>query len=275
MRKLICLLTMILGFSAFAEESILFKSDAKADLDGFDYVSNFEIVSESGYFNKKNLKILKPNEKGIRFYADNVPKDVSSHYTILTSYPSFLNESGTGAGAIYNASNIKSIKVTATTNRPYDEIILLYSTSPNGAIHEIKMPQNFNEVRSMEEFTLVYENPLYESDVKKREISAVPVLGAEADGIYLRGFRIKTNKPSGYNSYSEYSAFYLKEVVVVYDNAFTDEQMKAKQTLKEEFGVDENKELVDKAKVEIKERNRLRENEISLMHKEETNGNDK
>lgn len=266
MKKLFSLFAALMFiWSLSAEEAVLFSSSAKADLDGYDYVSNFEITSESGYFTKKNLQILEPNEKGVRFIATGVPKEISTHYTILTAYPSFLNESGSGAGVIYNAAAIKSIKVTATTNRPYDEIILLYSTSPNGVIHEIKMPQDFNAIRSMEEFTLVYENPLYESDVKKREVSMSPVLGADADGIYLRGFRIKTNAPSGYSRYSEYSVLYLKEVSVIYDKAFTDEQIEAMKILKEEFGIDENKAATDKAKSDIAERNRVRDVTKSLM----------
>lgn len=257
--------TMLLS----AQEQVLFDSSAKADLDGYDYISNFEITSESGYFTKKNLQILTPTEKGIRFLATNVPKDVSTHYSILTAYPSFLNESGSGAGVIYNAAAIKQIKVTATTNRPYDEIILLYSTSPNGIIHEIKMPQDFNAVKSMEEFTLTYNNPLYEGDVKKREVTAAPVLGADADGIYLRGFRIKTNAPSGFSRYSEYSVFYLKKVTVVCDKAFTDEQIEAMNILKDEFGINENEDIIRKAKLDIAERNRVRDNEQSLMATED------
>lgn len=249
----------------YAQEQTLFDSGVKADLDGYDYVSNFEITSESGYFSKADLKILAPNEKGIRFYACGVPKDVSTHYTILTAYPSFLNESGVGAGVIYNAAAIKQIKITATTNRPYDEIILLYSTSPSGVVHEIKMPQDFNTIKSMKEFTLTYDNPLYEKDVKKRDVSAAPVLGADADGIYLRGFRIKTNAPTGFNTYSEHSVFYLKNVTVVCDKAYTDEQIEAMKTLKEEFRIDENAAARAKAKSDVAERNRVRDNEKSLM----------
>lgn len=267
LKKILASVTVFLTVCTIlcAQEQTLFDAGAKADLDGYDYVSNFEITSESGYFSKADLKILEPNDKGIRFYACGVPKDVSTHYTILTAYPSFLNESGTGAGVIYNAAAIKQIKVTATTNRPYDEIILLYSTSPNGIIHEIRMPQDFNTIKSMEEFTLTYNNPLYENDVKKRDVSAAPVLGADADGIYLRGFRIKTNAPSGMNAYSEYSVFYLKNVTVVCDKAYTDEQIEAMKTLKEEFGIDENAAVRAKAKSDVAERNRVRDNEKSLM----------
>ena len=252
-----------------AQEQVLFNSAAKAEVDGYDYVSNFEIDSRSGYFNKSQLMILEPNEKGLRFIATKVPKDVSTSYDILTAYPSFLNESVEGAGVILNAGAIKSIKVTATTNRPYDEIILLYSTSPMGPIKSIKMPQDFNKIKSMEEFTLTYENPLYEKDYKKREVVTSPVLGADADGLYLRGFRIKTNAPSGYNTYSEYSVFYLKSVVVVCDKAFTDEQLEAAKTLKEEFGIKETENVEKRVKADIAERNRIREVEKTLMASEE------
>lgn len=252
-----------------AQEQVLFSSAAKADVDGYDYVSNFEIDSTSGYFNKSQLTILEPNEKGLRFLATKVPKDISTSYDILTAYPSFLNEDVEGAGVIQNAGAIKSIKVTATTNRPYDEIILLYSTSPMGPIKSIRMPQDFNAIKSMEEFTLTFENPLYEKDYKKREVVASPVLGADADGLYLRGFRIKTNAPSGYSTYSEYSIFYLKSVVVVCDKAFTDEQLEAAKTLKEEFGIKETGNVEKRVKADIAERNRIREVEKTLMASEE------
>ena len=252
-----------------AQEQVLFSSAAKADVDGYDYVSNFEIDSTSGYFNKSQLTILEPNEKGLRFLATKVPKDISTSYDILTAYPSFLNEDVEGAGVIQNAGAIKSIKVTATTNRPYDEIILLYSTSPMGPIKSIKMPQDFNVIKSMEEFTLTFENPLYEKDYKKREVVTSPVLGADADGLYLRGFRIKTNAPSGYSTYSEYSIFYLKSVVVVCDKAFTDEQLEAAKTLKEEFDIKETGNVEKRVKADIAERNRIREVEKTLMASEE------
>lgn len=268
-RFLLFLRVMLTTMLLCAQEQVLFNSAAKADVDGYDYVSNFEIDSKSGYFNKSQLMILEPNEKGLRFIATKVPKDISTSYDILTAYPSFLNENVEGAGVIQNAGSIKSIKVTATTNRPYDEIILLYSTSPMGPIKSIKMPQDFNAIKSMEEFTLTFENPLYESDYKKREVVTSPVLGADADGLYLRGFRIKTNAPSGYSTYSEYSVFYLKSVVVVCDKAFTGEQLEAAKTLKEEFGIKETENVEKRVKADIAERNRIREVEKTLMASEE------
>ena len=51
----------------FAKENILIKSDVAADLEGYDFVSNFEITSDSGRFKNSDLKILEPNEKDSDF----------------------------------------------------------------------------------------------------------------------------------------------------------------------------------------------------------------
>ena len=149
MKKFI--LVMIFAFTVCmlnAEEKVLFDASAKSELDGYDYISNFEMISDSGHFKKDSFEILAPNEKGIRFLAYNVPRDCSTSYKVRVAYPSFLNEKddGIGTGFIYNVKYIKSIKIEATTNRPYDEIILMYRTSPTGPVKEILMPQDFNSI---------------------------------------------------------------------------------------------------------------------------------
>lgn len=265
MKKIFTVLLLLLCASLFAEETVLIKSDASADLEGFDFVTNFEIKSDSGWFSNDKLFILSPNEKGFRFMAKGVPEYLPSNYKIVPAYPVFLNEPNIGAGFIENASTIKTIKVTATTNRPYDQISILYSTSAMGPVKEIKMPQDFNAIKSMEEFTLTFENPLYEPDVKKREVITTPILGGDIEGLYLRGIKITTNPASGFNVYSPYSVFYLKEVSMTYDKLFTDEQLAEKKALKEDFGIDENAEMRTKAIANVKERERIRENEKSLM----------
>lgn len=269
MKKLLVLLGMLFCVSLFAEETVLIKSDASAELEGFDFISNFEITSDSGWFTNDKLMILSPTEKGFRFLAKEVPEYQPSNYKIVPAYPTFLNEPNIGAGFIENAASIKTVTVTATTNRPYDQISILYSTSASGPIKEIKMPQDFNAIKSMEEFTLTFENPLYEPDVKKREVITTPILGGDIEGLYLRGIKITTNPASGYSAYSPYSVFYLKEVSVIYDKLFTDEQLAEKKALKEDFGIDENAEMRNKAIVNIKERERIRDNEKSLMHSDE------
>lgn len=251
----------------FAKESILIKSDVTAELEGYDFVSNFEITSDSGRYRNSDLMILPPNEKGFRFLAKNVPEYSTSNYKIIPAYPVFLNEPNIGAGYIYNVSTIKSIKVIFTTNRPYDSISILYSTSVNGPIKKIKMPQDFNSIKSMEENELIFENPLYEPDVKKREIKSTPVLGGDIEGLYFQGIEITTNPACGYSEFSEYSVIYLKEVSVIYDELFTEEQIEQKKILKEDFGIDESAKERIKATNKVREKIRIRENEASLMDK--------
>ena len=81
MKKLITLLFAVLFTTAvFAEESVLIKSDVSANLEEYDFVSNFEITSDSGWFTKDKLVILQPNEKGFRFMAKDVPEYSSSNF---------------------------------------------------------------------------------------------------------------------------------------------------------------------------------------------------
>ena len=111
MKKFILAILSVFMVSAAlcAEEKILFDSSAKSDLDGYDYISNFEMTSDSGYFRKDSFKILEPNDRGIRFIAFDVPNGLSTSYKILAAYPSFLNEKdeGTGTGFIYNVKYIQ------------------------------------------------------------------------------------------------------------------------------------------------------------------------
>ena len=266
--KILGILIILISFAPlFAKENILIKSDAVADLEGYDFVSNFEITSDSGRFKNSDLKILEPNEKGFRFLAKNVPEFSTSNYKIIPAYPVFLNEPNIGAGYIVNVSSVKSIKVIFTTNRPYDNISVLYSTSVNGPIKKIRIPQDFNSIKSMEENELIFENPLYEPDVKKREVKAVPVLGGDIEGFYFQGIEITTNPAYGFSEYSEYSLIFLKEVSIIYDELFTAEQLEQKAVLKEDFGIDELAEEKIKAINKVKEKIRLRENEASLMDK--------
>ena len=261
---------LVLCGSIFADEKVLFDATAKSDLNGYDWASNFEMKSDSGHFRKDSFIILEPTDRGIRFMAKDVPENCSTSYKVLVAYPSFLNEKddGMGTGFIYNVKYIKSIKVEATTNRPYDEIILMYRTSPTGPVKETLMPQDFNKIHSMEDFELVFDNPGYVEDPDNRDVIASPVLGSSADGLYLEGFKIKTNAPSGFNSYSPMSVLYIRKVTVIYDKMFTDEQVENNKILKEEFGIKPNNGAAAKATAYIEERNRLRAVEKALQHQE-------
>ena len=68
--KILGILIILINLAPlFAKENILIKSDVAADLEGYDFVSNFEITSDSGRFKNSDLMILAPNEKGFRFLA--------------------------------------------------------------------------------------------------------------------------------------------------------------------------------------------------------------
>lgn len=268
MKKIILSVFLIFFAMLFAQENILLKSDAQAELNGYDYVKNFTVNSTSGYFTKDSFKILEPNEKGFRVCVE-VP-NTSTSYDILPSYPSFLNEANIGAGYIENAGSIKKIDITLTLNRPYDEIIFMYSTSPNGDIKFFKMPQNFNSVKSMEETVLTIEPDSYIQDVNYRDIKSAVALGGENDGIYFRGIRVKVNKAPNNIDFSPYSIVYLKEIKVQYDLNLTPEQFEQRKAMKEEWGISDEEELIREktiARIDIEVKNK--EQEKSKMFKEE------
>ena len=105
-------------------------------------------------------------------------------------------------------------------------------------------------------------------DVSKRELASKPVLGEVPNGIYFRGIKIQTNSPNPGNSYSSYSVLYIKEISFIYDNAYSDEQLKARKELMEEFKIDEDSTFREKIVSEIKRKSELKEAEKELMHKE-------
>ena len=267
MRKIILSIFLMLFAMLFAQENILLKSDAQAELNGYDYVKNFTVNSTSGYFTKDSFKILEPNEKGFRVCVE-VP-DTSTSYDILPSYPSFLNEANIGAGYIENAGSIKKIDITLTLYRPYDEIIFMYSTSPNGNIKFFKMPQDFYNVKPMEETILTIEPDSYIQNVNYRDIKTANILG-ENDGIYFRGIRVKVNKAPNGTIFFPYSIVYLKEIKVQYDLNLTPEQFEQRKAMKEEWGISDEEELIREktiARIDIEVKNK--EQEKSKMFKEE------
>lgn len=254
--------------TVFAEQSKLLDTSVKSDLEGYDYISNFEAVSDSGYFRNEDLVIFN-NGDGIVVKAENVPQYTSTSYKIIPAYASFLNEPNVGAGYIQNAAAIKSITITYRVNRSYDELFLLYSTSPLGEIRKVKIPQDFNSTQSMVFQTITYTAPDYISDVNKRDVKSFPIIGSPANGIYFRGIQVQTNMPTGYMAYGPTSIVQVKEVSVIYDNAKTQEQLDAEKEYSELFGIDEQKAVREKETQKIQERNRIREHNAALMDKSE------
>lgn len=181
----------------------------------------------------------------------------------------FLNEANIGAGYIENAGSIKKIDITLALYRPYDEIIFMYSTSPNGNIKFFKMPQDFNNVIPMEETILTIEPSSYIQNVNYRNIKTANILG-ENDGIYFRGIRVKVNKAPNNMDFQPYSIVYLKEIKVQYDLNLTPEQFEQRKAMKEEWGISDEEELIREktiARIDIEVKNK--EQEKSKMFKEE------
>lgn len=273
--------------SAYSEEKVLLSSSTTASLgDGIEYAQNFLTTSQSGYFKKSNLKALEPSDKGFRALAGNVPRDATTSYLFEAPYPSFVNKDNSGnpiegAGFIENVGAIKTIIIKdAILNRPYDELFLQYSTSPNGEIHSVKLvPFKADEdgaiiknapVVTMEKIDFIFENANYNDNVKTREIKADPALGADANGIYFRGLRVKTNPAYGNNEYSAWSITYFKEIVVTYDLRFTPEQWNMRKELLDEWKIDDGSDAtIKKSVTEIKHRKALESIEAEKMHKEQ------
>ena len=277
MRKILSILLAfaLVCFTLTAEEKTLLDPASTASIsDNISYVENFTADSSSGWFNSDNLKVLVPAQVGddtfFRVMAIDVPRYDVSYYDLLPAYPSFLNEGQEGGGAITNAAAIKKVSVKVMFNRPYDEILLLYSTSPTGPVKTIKLQsENDIAIGTMVPVTMVSGDLGYNDDVKTREIKADPVLGGDSTGVYFRGFRIRVNPAYGINSYSPWSIVYLSKVEVIYDKRFTDEQWEMREKLKEEWNIDDGSATAKlKATNEITYRKQLEAVEAEKMHKD-------
>lgn len=273
MKKIFAVLAMVFAvFVLTAEEKVLLDPQSTASIgdENISYVENFTIGSTSGYFTDGNLKILPPTEDGFRVLAIDVPRSDVSSYDLIPAYPSFLNEGTDGAGAISNAGAIKKVEVEVMFNRPYDEVMLLYSTSPNGPVKTIKLiPEDGKAIETMVPIKMVSADLNYNDNVKTREIKADPALGGDATGIYFRGYRIRVNPAYGVNEYSPWSIVYFKQTKVIYDLRFTPEQWEMREKLKEEWKIDDGSGAAKtKAINEITYRKKLEAIEQSKMHVE-------
>lgn len=241
----------LIVFSAYAKESVLFSADADASFEEWSYAENFHGETRSGNIKSRDIYRLDKTDKGIRFYVQ-VP-NATFNYEIMPAYPSFINEPNTESGYLDNVGDIKSIKLVCSLNRPYDEIYLLYSTTRTGEVKKIKFAKAFTQVNSMSETEFIYENPTYSDNVRTREISSYPLIGAENDGLYFRGIGVKCNTaPAGYE-YSNCSVVYLKSISVIYDLKFDEDTYSMKKELNEEFGLTKDDEVIKN-----KARDRLR-----------------
>lgn len=271
MKKLISLfLATFLVAMVFADETNLFSSDSTANLDGYEYISNFEVDSDSGYFVKGKNLAISSSKDGVEAIAWRVPENISTSYKVIPAYPSELNELNDGSGYIKNAASIKKIKIIATLNRPYDDIFLLYSTTPNGEIKKIKMP-HYDSAMSMIEQEYIFENPEYIDNEKNRDIKIFPLAGKYKPGIYFRGIQIQTNAPYGIYGYSDLSTLNIKKIAVIYDKAEKDENIVAAEEFEKKYGIDYSKDLKEKTKNIINQKITARNNAKELMDSSENN----
>ena len=264
MKNIIKLFVLLTASCLFAETTELFNSNSNASLDDYSYITNFEIDSNSGYFVKGKNLAINPTADGIEAIAWNVPKNISSNYRLVPAYPSELNEANSGSGYIKNAAAIKSVKIVATLNRPYDDIYLLYSTSLNGEIKRIKMP-HYDNAQSMIEQEYVFNNASYEENVNNRNIKSYPLIGSYKQAIYFRGIEVQTNAPYGYYGYGDYSTVNIKTVAITYDKAESDETLLLSEEFETKYGLDATKPIKEKAKNKIKQKISATDREKQLM----------
>lgn len=271
MKKLISLfLATFLVAMVFADETNLFSSDSTANLDGYEYISNFEVDSDSGYFVKgKNLAITSSKD-GVEAIAWGVPENISTSYKVIPAYPSELNEPNNGSGYIKNAAAIKKIKIVATLNRPYDDIFLLYSTIPNGEIKKIKMP-HYDSAMSMIEQEYVFENSEYIDNEKNRNIKVFPLVGKHKQAIYFRGIQVQTNAPYGIYGYGDLSTLNIKNIAVTYDKAEKEENLAISEEFEKKYGLDYTKDLREKTRAKVNQKIEARNDAKELMDNTNTN----
>lgn len=271
MKKFFALLFVSLAATfMFAKEVVWFDASAlgNADLEGTSY-ADWEIKSDSGYFNAKNLFIKAPTDKGLPFIAIVPESATTATYKVIPPFNSGFTEPDSGTGYIDNAGMIRSIKVEGMLNRPYDSIYLLYSETPFGEIKKQKIDTSSVNVMSMVKFETVFENPNYTDDSAKRNIKKSVVVNGYEKGLYLKGFLIETHTPTNGWVYSPYSICYISKITVNVDDAFTEEQIESREANKELFALDETQTLFDKEKKAVILKKSMRDEEAAKMDKGE------
>ena len=228
MKKLFSLLIvaiMAIGM-VFADEAVLFDSAAKADVlgTGYDWVANAKAVGISGrYVPGKNLENPILTEKyGLCIRTDVAPQYTASRYGIQFIEPSF-NEPNSGAGYIKNAATVKSMDITLTLNRGYNEVEIFWLQ--NGVEHKRKFKASdaTTTIESMIEFTAHIDFAEYVDDVRNRSTAQIPVAGLKMTDIRLTKIEVITNLAPDNWMYSPTSIVGIKKISMIYDKAVTDE----------------------------------------------------
>ena len=275
MKKLFSLLIvaiMAIGM-VFADEAVLFDSAAKADVlgTGYDWVANAKAVGISGrYVPGKNLKNPILTEKyGLCIGTDVAPQYTASRYGIQFIEPSF-NEPNSGAGYIRNAAAVKSMDITLTLNRGYDEVEIFWLQ--NGVEHKRKFKASdaTTTIESMIEFTAHIDFAEYVDDVRNRSTAQIPVAGLKMTDIRLTKIEVITHLAPSNWMYSPTSIVGVKKISMIYDKAVTDEAYERGREADEVFGINANAELENRTRRDIESNLRQTDYNQSLMATEGT-----
>ena len=275
MKKLFSLLIvaiMAIGM-VFADEAVLFDSAAKADVlgTGYDWIANAKAVGISGrYVPGKNLENPILTEKyGLCIRTDVAPQYTASRYGIQFIEPSF-NEPNSGAGYIKNAAAVKSMDITLTLNRGYDEVEIFWLQ--NGVEHKRKFKASdaTTTIESMIEFTAHIDFAEYVDDVRNRSTAQIPVAGLKMTDIRLTKIEVITHLAPGNWMYSPTSIVGVKKISMIYDKAVTDEAYERGREADEVFGINANAELENRTRRDIESYLRQTDYNQSLMATEGT-----
>lgn len=275
MKKLFSLLIvaiMAIGM-VFADEAVLFDSAAKADVlgTGYDWVAGARAIGVSGVYEPgRNLENPILTEKyGLCIRTDVAPQYTDSRYGIQFIELSF-NEPNSGTGYIKNAAAVKSMDITLTLNRGYDEIEIFWLQ--NGVEHKRKFKASdaTTTIESMIEFTAHIDFAEYVDDVRNRSTAQVPVAGLKMTDIRLTKIEVITHPAPGNWMYSPTSIVGIKKISMIYDKAVTDEAYERGLEADEVFGINANAELENRTRRDIEIYLRQTDYNQSLMATEGT-----
>lgn len=269
MKKIFSLIvTMLLVTMALtAENQVLFDYTASADVleTGYDWVQNAETVSYSGrYIPGKNLSnpVIDSNY-GLSVRTDAAPADITSTFAIRFVNPKFND--GTGVGVIKNAGAVKSMDVTLTLNRGYDDITIVWYQNGRECRYKVVEKNATATVNSMMEFTAHIDFSDYISDVRNRDVKQFPAVGNNAIDIVLKEIIVTTHSPTAMWHYSPTCIVGIKRIEVDCDKAITDEAYEAGKQADEVFNVKADETLKNKIKTDIEIKQLGRKNQESLM----------
>lgn len=270
--SLLAITIMTIGMT-FADEAVLFDYSTKADVlnTGYDWIENSRAKGISGIYEPgRNLFNPILSEKyGLCIRTDFAPKYSDSRYAIEFVEPSF-NEANNGAGYITNAAAIKSMDITMTLNRGYDEVEIFWLQNGKVNKRKFKAADATSTIESMVEFTAHIDFSEYVKDPKNRSTAQIPVAGLKMTDIRLLRIEVVTHQAPGDWLYSPTSIVGIKKISMVYDKAVTPEAYERGAEADAIFGVNANKDLEDKTRRNIEVYLRQDAYNKSLMATERT-----